>query len=702
MKKIRVGPGPKLLASLLCVVFSCASFWTGLLTVSNWDDLWSGGNYVDSYSINDPLNEYYNRLREGMRLWYEKEWAGSLPYIRQEQYDKLMGGLSASATNFRYQVHDQDGTLISDNLDGQSIENVSRVQMREFTFSQGRDYADGDYHYGDPVTGRQILLVATPDAPVTQDPWDFPFGQRTPYGYLSDGESFHSYDFRFDSRVRVGTLVIEFGVQEPILVHDQFMEDLANYRDIQQWLPIAAMAAGATTLVTLALLVFLIRAAGRGRAWEGVRLTWHDRIPLDIYVFVDFWAIGFLLSSGESAAYHFNEQANTAPVVGVCMFSLLTAATVLSGALTLAVRRKSHTLWSNILVVRVWHWSWGRLREGFSQWPLISRAVVLFLLYLAGTALTGATLILAPLYQGFVLWSICRWAKQWRAIRMGTGRIVDGDTEFKMDTRRMYPDLREHAEQLNDLGAGMSKAVRERIKGERFKAELITNVSHDLKTPLTSIINYVDLLRKTNIQDSAALEYIDVLERKSQRLKKLTEDLVEASKASTGNLTVNREKLGFTQLLSQALGEYEEKLSQSGLTVVVTMPDHELYVEADGRHLWRVIDNLLGNCAKYAMPETRVYVDVKAWDNCVSLAVKNISRTPLNIPASQLLERFVRGDESRTTEGSGLGLSIAQSLTELQGGIFRIDIDGDLFKAVVTFPEYAEPIPLTDGANQQA
>ncbi|NCB63206.1 MAG: HAMP domain-containing histidine kinase, partial [Clostridia bacterium] len=587
MKKIRVGLGPKLPAFALCLVFSCVSFWTGLLTLTNWDDLWSGGNYVDSYSINEPLSDYYYRLREAMQLQYEKGWAGPLSYTQQERYEKLMSGIAASATNFRYQVHEQGGTLISDNLGGQNINSVSRVQMREYTYSQGSEYASNDYFYSGSDVEYEALILSTPDGPKTLDPRDFSAGQRTPYGYLSDGENFYNYDSQYDSRIRSVTLVIEFGVQDPITVQDEFMEDLANYRDIQEWLPLAAAAAGVTALATLALLIFLCRAAGRSREWEGVHLTWHDRIPLDLYGFVDFWLIVFLISSGSSAAYHFSQQANIASFVGVSLFSALVAAVALAGILTAAVRVKTHTFWRNILVVRICLWFWRRLREGFSQWPLISRAVVLFLLYLAGTILTGATLILIPFYQGFVLWGICRWTRQWHSIRVGTERIVGGETDYQIDTRHMFPDLREHAEQLNDLGAGMNKAVQEQIKGERFKAELITNVSHDLKTPLTSIINYVDLLRKTDIQDSAAREYIDVLDRKSQRLKKLTEDLVEASKASTGNLTVNREKLGFTQLLRQALGEYEEKLTQSGLSVVATMPDHELYVEADGRHLWR-------------------------------------------------------------------------------------------------------------------
>nr|WP_305147810.1 HAMP domain-containing sensor histidine kinase [Clostridium sp. DFI.5.61] len=225
------------------------------------------------------------------------------------------------------------------------------------------------------------------------------------------------------------------------------------------------------------------------------------------------------------------------------------------------------------------------------------------------------------------------------------------------------------------------------MKSERFKAELITNVSHDLKTPLTSIINYVNLLKMEEVENPKAREYIEVLDRKSQRLKKLTEDLVEASKASTGALTVNREKIGMCQLVDQALGEYEEKLEARKLTVVPSLPEGETYVYADGRHLWRVIDNLLGNCAKYAMEGTRIYLELVRGKGQVTLSIKNISRDPLNVPPERLMERFVRGDESRTTEGSGLGLSIARSLTELQGGTFELAVDGDLFKATVTMPQ---------------
>lgn len=263
--------------------------------------------------------------------------------------------------------------------------------------------------------------------------------------------------------------------------------------------------------------------------------------------------------------------------------------------------------------------------------------------------------------------------------------LAEGETDHRVNTRYMFWLFKKHGENLNKIQDGIENAVEDKMKSERMKTELITNVSHDIKTPLTSIINYIDLLDKQNIQDETAKGYISVLKRQSLRLKKLIEDLVEASKASTGNLEVNNELMDANLLLNQAVAEYDDRLAKSELELVVTNSETPAYIVADGRHLWRVFDNMLGNICKYAMPHTRVYVDVINTDNKIEITFKNISRDKLNISADELMERFVRGDQSRNTEGSGLGLSIAKSLCEIMGGTFKIDIDGDLYKASVIF-----------------
>lgn len=241
------------------------------------------------------------------------------------------------------------------------------------------------------------------------------------------------------------------------------------------------------------------------------------------------------------------------------------------------------------------------------------------------------------------------------------------------------------ANDMNNVREGMRNAIQEQMKSERLKTDLITNVSHDIKTPLTSIINYVDILKREDIQDEKIRGYIDILDRKSQRLKHLTEDLVEASKISSGNIQLNIEEINLKQLLKQTNGEFEEKFQNKDLTLVCTLPENQMLIRADGRRMWRVIENLYNNAAKYAMPHTRVYVDGTFKGGKVVVSIKNISEYPLNFSAEELMERFVRGDVSRSTEGSGLGLEIARNLTLMQNGTFDIYLDGDLFKVTITF-----------------
>jgi signal transduction histidine kinase len=263
--------------------------------------------------------------------------------------------------------------------------------------------------------------------------------------------------------------------------------------------------------------------------------------------------------------------------------------------------------------------------------------------------------------------------------------IANGDTSYQMPLDGLYGKELAMANNINQIGTGLERAIQEQFKSERLKADLITNVSHDIKTPLTSIINYVDLIKREHIENDHLKEYLTVLEQKSQRLKTLTEDLVEASKASSGNLKLDMRRLDLVEMIWQTNGEFEEKYEERHLELVTSLPSGSLMIEADGRHLWRVLENLYNNAFKYAMENSRVYTEVTSGDGMVWFTIKNVSEHPLNISPDELTERFVRGDVSRTTEGSGLGLSIAQSLTKLQGGTFEVVIDGDLFKARVGF-----------------
>ncbi len=273
----------------------------------------------------------------------------------------------------------------------------------------------------------------------------------------------------------------------------------------------------------------------------------------------------------------------------------------------------------------------------------------------------------------------------------GIRRIRDGEVDYKLDVEALHGDNREMADAVNNIGEGIRKAVSTSMKDEQMKSDLITNVSHDIKTPLTSIINYVDLLKRLKITEEPAKSYIAVLDSKSQRLKQLTDDLVEASKISSGNIVLNLEKLNLTELLNQAVGEFLDRMEEKKLQVIFDGNDVVGMIYADSRRMWRIIENLFQNICKYALEGTRVYLEMKAEDGRVIASLKNISDRPMNLKGEELSERFIRGDASRTTEGSGLGLYIAKNLTKAQHGEFQIQLDGDLFKIILDFPEYKEP-----------
>lgn len=478
--------------------------------------------------------------------------------------------------------------------------------------------------------------------------------------------------------------------------------DLWFYQQVYNFLH--PFADGSLILLTIVLtvgavlcLVYLLCAAGHRRGYDTVMPNWQDLIPLDLYLCAAgcaVIAIGVFIE--DMGGYPRVMLAFLLVSLGILGEALVCLATLL----TLATRLKLGKWWRSTLIYKVLRWCWrlcrkctGMVRDFFHLFPFTWRTVgivmgilfvQLFLTLLSFESYNGGLFfLLLVIFDIFVIVTAAWLTSQLQQVKQMGKNLADGHLEAKVNASKMYFDIRTHAEHLNSIGVGLNRAVEQRMKSERLKTELITNVSHDIKTPLTSIVNYVDLLKKEDLPPSAG-EYVAVLDRQANRLKKLTEDLVEASKASTGNVAVKLEPIVVNEIIHQAIGDYDEKLSAGRLEVIVNTYEGNVMALADGRLLWRVLDNLLSNVCKYALSGTRVYVDLTREDETVLLSMKNISRDQLNVSAGDLMERFVRGDTSRHTEGSGLGLNIARSLMELMGGTCQLSVDGDLFKATLT------------------
>ena len=436
-------------------------------------------------------------------------------------------------------------------------------------------------------------------------------------------------------------------------------------------------------LLTLFCFCFSMASAGHWQNHEGIHLTWLDKIPADVWIIAlpSAFFIGWDTFYSEWGRVLFCAALIPVTLLFLCVFAAqCKAGTVIRGSLTARVLR---LLWRILRGVTLWLW---RITTGI---PLVWKtalvtAALAFLEFILYVSPSRDPLFLVV--KVLEILAVLAIALNLRTLEKNGKQLSEGDLSTPVDTKRLFGAFRRYGQAMNRLQSGMESAVQEQMRAERMKTELITNVSHDIKTPLTSIVNYVDLLKKEDIPSPAAREYITVLDRQSKRLKKLTEDLVEASKASSGALPVDLQPTDVSVLFSQITGEYQDRLADCHLTLVTQPPAGQPVVLADSKLLSRVMDNLVSNICKYAMPETRVYVSGVTADGQMTMSFKNVSRAELNISPDELMERFVRGDTSRHTEGSGLGLSIARSLVHLMGGTFRLSIDADLFRADVTLP----------------
>ena len=462
-------------------------------------------------------------------------------------------------------------------------------------------------------------------------------------------------------------------------------ETLYTYMLENRTQPIYAIIVSTIALIIIA--IYLIWSIGHKEGEVGITLNSIDKIPYEILVFVCLMilsvALAVVVNIGGTINY-------VILLVGFLGYLVCYAMCAVIGVTTIK-RIKAKKFIKSFLIYKIGKFCFDKIQGWFrtinqnaTENKRIFWYYLLFIIIsimLVSLFYTGIAIILLI---GFWIWAyyqIKKYILEQEKIKNALKDIYEGKSnDVHLNESELKGALKEMAIYVNDIASGFSNAINESLKSERLKTELITNVSHDIKTPLTSIINYVDLLKKENIQDEKVKEYIDILDKKSQRLKKLTEDLVEASKVSSGNVKLNLENINIKELFNQTIGEFKDRFEEKNLIIETTIPNDNIKINADSRYLYRIIENLFSNITKYALEGSRVYIDIIEKEKIVDISIKNISKDKLNISSDELMQRFVRGDKSRYTEGSGLGLSIAKSLTELQGGTFDIIIDGDLFK----------------------
>lgn len=643
-------------------------------------------NYESSGNNDAPLKEVYKPDGADSILDVvnnNKEWKGNLSKAYQYLYEalvqysdasygeKILKTYASGATNVNYMYVDTKSGKVYTNIKDVTSSNYLKT-LDKLTSGAG-----------------PFMLIA----PDTQD-------CVLGFSNISDWTVSYWQNMLKNTGLAGENYLYFVSVDKDFPVLDRIKQEKLVYDKFEPWL-VPVMAGSVLALIlALAGVVILTIGAGRNNEDKKVHLNFFDRCYTEIVAVVVFmiWLMG---TSVIVQAMDDEEMRIVWKTIGFGALGLWFGIWFLAGWLSLVRRIKARSLWRDSLLRHILL----LVRKCFSKCSnllvflggnMISRVkiillfgIFIFLQFMfTGMTVEGGSalsLLLMIVMDCAVLYYLIKKAWGREQIIAGLKKITDGDLQYKIPTEKLSGEQEMVADYINHIGEGLDAAVENSLKNERMKTELITNVSHDIKTPLTSIINYVDLLKRENPEDPKIRGYLEVLENKAQRLKVLTEDVVEASKASTGNIALEMTDLNFIELVHQVIGEFEEKFEERNLTMVVHFDEEEAIICADGRRLWRVLENVFGNVSKYAMENTRVYVDVKVDRPNVQLSLKNISAQPLNISAEELTERFIRGDVSRNTEGSGLGLSIAKDLVQLQGGEFKLYLDGDLFKVTIEF-----------------
>lgn len=592
-----------------------------------------------------------------------------------EKYDKMLGNVDEEAIN--RQLEDYNSQIKY--LEGLQGIHYSVVQNGKTTYS----------NVSDDNTAENYFKALPFSAILTKSNWNSYLGVN----------SYMSYSIPENTIVYVG------------MSPERYQTEVNNFQNNSIRGLTGLKTSGLGLLAFITGLIYLLYSAGRRPHKEGVHLIAADIIYLDVALVV---SVSFIILCIAQLVQFVPEFYRNNTRYNITVIYTILSVVIILGTLTgilfvtmFAKRLKRHEVIKYTLIFRLVKWIFSRLHSlyakiknnlngVFNKSPLTMRLVFVFGAYAFLTLIFALIFVASDdvMFIGFfgivgvnvaAIYFLLKNFKIFINIRDGAEKIRAGELTYNLPETGI-PELRSLAGTINQIADGLKNAVGSQVKAERMKAELITNVSHDLKTPLTSIITYVDLLKNEGLQSENAGKYLGIIDSKSQRLKSLTEDLFEAAKATSGNIAVNFERLNVASLISQGLGELSDKIETSGLIFRTSFPAENVFVSADGKLLWRVIENLLSNVFKYALPNSRVYIDVIQNDETAKIVVKNISAYELNVNADELMERFKRGDASRHSEGSGLGLSIAKSLTELQNGSFTLNIDGDLFKATIELP----------------
>lgn len=642
--------------------------------------------------------------------------------IKNEEFIRnYMNDISAYAdyliynSNQYYQINDGENVIFYFNIRDEKIKNIDILigyRNKYITNIEATEKTDTVQEIKDYITKQEKKHTRIENGQVISDTENMSkiadnYNKRFCFNYYHVNNTIIETEVEYDEEKYLETTQFsDFDIytsyDEEVLVPYQeelntFFTLLEPYNNIMYVLiPVSSVGI---------ILCFIYLCFAIGKDNENKELGRFDKFFYEIIFVIDGFVIGIALSGIIAILEQYISRGTpnlnlVLSIIITCFFIIYIAFMLLFA--TTVRRIKAKSFWNTTIIGKsikwLWKWTkkiWNKISFNIKKLKMNLKTNKKILLYIIIFTLLEIFLPLMFNFIGVVLDIVLvvfsynyfmKYVKSYKLIENKLKDIYEGKNNITLDENNLEDEFKESAKYITDISNGLNNAIQKSVKSERLKAELITNVSHDIKTPLTSIINYVDLLKKESIDNKKAEEYIQIIDSKSQRLKKLTEDLVEASKASSGAIKLKLEKININELIKQSIGEFKDKFNSKGLKIDTSYTNSNTVITADSRYLYRVIENLFSNISKYALENSRVYIEIQEKQDKVIIIIKNISKEKLNISSDELMQRFVRGDKARNTEGSGLGLSIAQSLTELQNGTFEIKIDGDLFKAQIEFP----------------